>query len=675
MNEVSESIQDYSSAIRSTVWDALLALGGHDLEGPSTLTFGPTPNPQMGDLALPCFVFRGKLAALDDKARNNPAAIAARLAAEILPNAWLEAVGSAGPYLNLTYRLSTLAQVVVREAIERGAAFGGAQVEPQHVVIEFSAPNTNKPQHLGHVRNNVLGESVSRCLAHWGHRVTRVNLVNDRGIHICKSMLAYQLWGDGCSPESLGQKGDHLVGDFYVMFEKRFREEYDLWQQSADGDAAFANWSQTPEGRKAVEGYEKWRATKDVEPAVDAKKKPGRAPQEPRAQFVSGYRDEYFNAVSPLGTQARALLVGWEANEPSIRALWSQLNGWVLEGFNQTYARLGVRFDKVYYESQTYTLGKELVQQGLERGVFYKDETGAVFFDTESIGLPGTKVVQRSDGTSVYITQDLGTALMRHAELGYERMIYVVANEQDYHFKVLFGVLGALEKELEGRFEHLSYGMVTLPRGMGKMKSREGTAVDADELLDEMKQLARKEIEAKLVLEHYTGIDEVEIGRRAEAIGQAALKYYLLDVSPASTMVFDPEKSLDFAGRTGAYCLYAYARTRSLLRKSGWDDSQRDFAALAMLRTEEEKRVVKELMAFHEAVRWAGESRDPSRIAEYLFNLCKSFAFIFTDKKGHPIISCDDPTLRKARIQLVEALGVVLAIGLDLLGIETLEEM
>lgn len=624
------TLKGFEDALHGAVVAALGKLAG-DAEPPvDQIQLSPVPNPELGDVAVACFAFRGKLAGLDDKQRNNPAAVAGALAEAIEVGGPIAEVRAAGPYLNLRFDMQVLTRASIGEIKRVGEQFGGGVVvDGEHIALEFSAPNTNKPQHLGHVRNNVLGESVARILKHAGHKVTRINLVNDRGIHICKSMLAYQLWGEETTPEKAGVKGDHLIGDFYVLFEKKFQEEYSQWKQTEAAGERYQEWLKTRPGMKA-------------------------------------------EASSSLGRQARELLVAWENEDPEVRALWEKLNSWVLAGFEKTYERMGVHFDRVDYESENYLLGKDIVQEGLDKGVFHKRDDGAVAFDLEEVGLDGDKVVLRSDGTSVYITQDLGTAIKRHRELGFDRMIYVVADEQNYHFQVLFGAVEALEPELKGRFEHLAYGLVFLPQG--RMKTREGTVVDADDLMDEMHRVADERIREKIGREHYDGISPEERHKRAEAIGMASLKYLLLDVVPRTTIDFDPDETVNFQGRTGAYLLYNYARTRSLLRKAG-DLPAFEESMLDSLGTDLEMAVVRQLRLWPEAVERAARDRDPSKVSEYLFDLSKTFATMFTDREGHSILKCEDETLRAARLHLTDAVGTVIRTGADLLGINVLEEM
>ncbi len=659
------SVQTFQKEILEAIASACNELGGQI--DASQISLNPVPENQFGDIAMTCFALRGKLSGLDVKAQNNPVAISQALAEKLSGSPLFEGVRACGPYLNMAYNTSNLSQIVLGEILEKGDHFGDAERKDQKVVIEFSGPNTNKPQHLGHLRNNVIGESMSRLLAKAGYDVTKVNIINDRGVHICKSMLVYMKYGEGVTPESAGKKGDHLVGDFYVRFEKEFQAEYKAWLESDEGVKAFDDYQASEAGKKAL------KAIADYEALPEGKKK-GKAPADIFSTFKSETKDKYFNTKSRLGAEATDLLVRWEAGDPEVRRIWKLLNTWVIDGFLDTYKTLGIEFDKLYYESETYKLGKDIIEDGLNRGIFHRLPDKATAFDLSKIGLSGEKIVLRSNGTSVYITQDIGTAIERYKDYEYDKMIYVVADEQNHHFRVLFGILGELRPELSGRFEHLSYGMVTLPNG--RMKSREGTVVDTDDLIEEMARLVREVMDNKSDREHYAEADEAEFERRAQVIALAALKYFLLNITPTSWMEFNPEKSLDLQGRTGAYCLMNYARTRSILRKAGYThQSHVDPAVLAALKTPEEKKVLMTLMQCPDIIQWAASSSDPAKVAEYLFNLCKSFAFIFTDKVGHPILTCEDASVKAARLALVDALGSVLRMGLNLLGIETLEEM
>ena len=659
------SVQNFQNEILEAVASACRELGGEIDAG--QIALNPVPENQFGDIAMTCFALRGKLKNLDPKAQNNPVAISQALAEKLAHSPLFDGVKACGPYLNMAYNTSNLSQIVIGEILKKGEHFGDAERKNQKVVIEFSGPNTKKPQHLGHLRNNVIGESMSRLLDKAGYDVTKVNIINDRGVHICKSMLVYLKYGEGVTPESAGKKGDHLVGDFYVRFEKEFQAEYKAWLESDEGREAFEAYKLSDAGKKAQ------KAIDDYAKLPDDKKK-GKAPADLFAAFKSDTKDKYFNTKSKLGAEATDLLVKWEAGDPEVRRVWKLLNTWVIDGFMDTYKTLGIRFDKLYFESETYKLGKDIIEEGLKNNIFHRLPDGATAFDLTKIGLTGEKIVLRSNGTSVYITQDIGTAIERYKDYAYDKMIYVVADEQNHHFRVLFGILGELRPDLAGRFEHLSYGMVTLPNG--RMKSREGTVVDTDDLIEEMARLVREVMDNKSDREHYADADEAEFSRRSLVIALAALKYFLLNITPTSWMEFNPEKSLDLQGRTGAYCLMNYARTRSILRKAGYvHQDEVDPAVLAALKTPEEKKVLMMLMQCPGVIRWAAESSDPAKIAEYLFNLCKSFAFIFTDKVGHPILTCEDPAVKAARLALVDALGTVLRMGLNLLGIETLEEM
>ena len=613
----------------------------------------PPPNPEMGDLGFPCFPFARV-------ARKAPPMIAQELAQALEGDELIESFSAEGPYVNIRFRPSALAHIIVSEALSKEESFGSSALDtPEHWVLEYSAPNTNKPQHLGHVRNNVLGYSVSRILQHVGHQVTRVNLINDRGIHICKSMLAYQRLGEGATPESTQTKGDHFVGDYYVRFEKAFVEEYSAWLETPAAAEALENWKTSRNGKSAVKA-----AAENKGPA-------------PEKVFRSDYKANYFNEHSEWGIAAKNMLLAWEDGDEEVVQLWKNMNQWVFDGFHQTYDRLGVSFDKVYYESNTYLLGKDVVQRGLETNVFSKLDDGAVIFDLERIGKTGQKVLLRSDGTSVYMTQDLGTALKRFEEYGMDRMAYVVADEQAYHFEVLFGILGVLQEELKGSCMHLSYGMVHLPEG--KMKSREGKVVDADDLMNEMTELAASEIrarEAEAIARGETALTEEEVMTRAEAIGLAALKYYLLSFTPAATMTFDPKKSIDFLGQTGPYCLYAYARIQSLLRKSGdtLDSISWDEQLATLLTSPLEQAVIRALQGMPGAFLWASENGDTSKIADQTYKIAKSFSALYNDK-NHQIVGNSDAQMGAARLYLAQAVGFAVKAGLSCLGIDTIDRM
>lgn len=603
------------------------------------------PNPEMGDLGFPCFVLAKAL-------RKAPPAIAAEVAAAMQPLVGdgdvIAEVLAVGPYVNVRFDKGRLASLVVRQVLSEGGDYGRDSLEStSHWMVEYSAPNTNKPQHLGHVRNNLLGSAVASVLAFAGHKVTRVNLINDRGIHICKSMLAYKLFGNGETPESSGVKGDHLVGAYYVRFEKEFQAEYSAWLAGEDGAARLAEWVEK----------------------LPAKEREGKDAPALAAEFKKAYKDQYFNTASVLGAQARQMLVDWEAGDTDVVALWKTMNSWVFAGFDETYARLGVAFDRVYYESQTYLLGKDVVLKGLEEGKFRRLDDGAIVCDMEPLGLSGQKVLLRRDGTSVYMTQDLGTALARFDEYAMQNMVYVVGDEQDYHFQVLFKVLEVLRPELAGHLQHLSYGMVLLPEG--KMKSREGTVVDADDLMAGMAELA-----SEAIRERYPELGAEELAARSWAIGLAALKYYVLDYNPRTMIHFDPAKSIDFEGRTGPYALYSYARIQSIRRKMGWPelDEAGQAQALSALGTELEMAVVKELADWPHMLEVAARILDPSKVTEYVFRVCKAFSTLYNDRE-HRIVDIADPARRDGLLLLARAVGESVRGALSVLGIETVDEM
>ncbi|MFB6264800.1 MAG: arginine--tRNA ligase, partial [Bradymonadaceae bacterium] len=501
------------------------------------LAFEEPPSAEMGDLGLPCFPLAPHL-------EWSPAAIADELADRLADeldrrgDRLADSVENQGPYVNISFDDGALATLVVSQALDE-RPFGADRVEDcRRWVVEFSAPNTNKPQHVGHVRNDLLGETVSTIAEFAGHDVTRVNLINDRGIHICKSMVAYQLDDDPQTPEDTGKKGDHLVGDYYVEFNDKLQQEYDSWLETEEAEKEFDEWIGSPESRHAVE-----EETDGLSDAQLKQVKEDTELDDPlrtdliRTAFKVDFRDQYFNEYSELGARAKEMLRRWEEGNEEVRRLWKEMNDWVLDGFEETYDRLGVDFDQIDWESETYEEGREVVERGLEEGLFEQKDDGAVVFDLNRIGMDGEKVVLRSDGTSVYITQDLGTALRRRNQLDFDRMTYVVGDEQDYHFDVLFGILSELDPDLEGRLHHLSYGMVDLPSG--RMKSREGEVVDADDLMDEMHDLA-----AQAVRERHGELADEEIDRRAEIIGMAALKFHILDYNPRTRVQFDPEKSI-----------------------------------------------------------------------------------------------------------------------------------
>lgn len=481
------------------------------------------------------------------------------------------------------------------------------------VMVEYSSPNTNKPLHLGHIRNNLLGYSLSEILKANGQRVVKTNIVNDRGIHICKSMLAWQKWGEGCTPESRGQKGDHLVGDFYVLFDKHYKEELSRLQ-------------------------------------------------------AEGKTKEEAEAASPLMAEARELLRKWEEGDAETVALWRRMNEWVYAGFDATYKRLGVDFDKIYYESDTYLVGKDEVLRGLQAGFFQQDEDGSVWADLTAEGLD-RKLLLRSDGTSVYMTQDIGTAKLRFDDYAIDKMVYVVGNEQNYHFQVLSLLLDKLGFEFGRDLLHFSYGMVELPNG--KMKSREGTVVDADDLMDEMTATARQIAEEAGKSKDLSEAEAAEVARR---VGLGSLKYFILKVDPRKNMVFDPSESIDFNGNTGSFIQYTYARIRSVLRRAeeaGINFTQ-SFVGQGLSLSNKEIELIARLADYAEVVKEAGKNYSPALIANYVYDLVKEYNQFYHD---FSILREDNVALRSFRLALSHSVAGIIARAMGLLGIEMPERM
>ena len=476
------------------------------------------------------------------------------------------------------------------------------------VMVEYSSPNTNKPLHLGHVRNNLLGYSLSEILKANGYKVIKTNIVNDRGIHICKSMLAWQKWGEGVTPESAGKKGDHLIGDFYVLFDKHFKEEVKQLQ-------------------------------------------------------AQGMSEDEAKEASPLMKEAREMLVKWEQNDPEVRKLWETMNSWVYAGFDETYRKMGVDFDKIYYESQTYLEGKELVLKGLEEGKMYRKEDGSVWADLTPEGLDH-KLLLRSDGTSVYMTQDIGTAKLRFRDFPIDKMVYVVGNEQNYHFQVLAILLDRLGFKWGKDLKHFSYGMVELPEG--KMKSREGTVVDADDLIATMVADA-----TETAAERLAEMPEDEAREVARKVGLGALKYFLLKVDPKKNMLFNPKESIDFNGDTGPFIQYTYARIRSVLRKAAESGFDANTEVLAEP-NKKEAALIQKIDDFRNVVAEAGKKYSPTVIAKYCYELAKEYNQFYHD---FSILKEENKPVRNLRLELSAITARTLKAGLALLGIEVPERM
>ena len=520
----------------------------------------------------------------------------------------IAAFNSVKGFLNLSF--SGVYWNEVLKDIAQAPQYGQLPSTGKRIMVEFSSPNTNKPLHLGHIRNNLLGDSVSRILKASGNEVIKSTIVNDRGVHICKSMLAWEKQFQGKTPESTGIKGDHLVGDCYVAFDKMYKAE--------------------------------------VAKLVD-----------------EGMSEEEAKKQAPSLKEAHEMLLKWEQNDPKVRELWSMMNGWVYKGFDETYAAMGISFDQVDHESETYLLGKELVQKGLESGVFEKEADGSVWCDLTADGLD-RKLVLRGDGTSVYITQDLGTAERRFAKYNLDSHVYVVGNEQDYHFQVLKLILGKLGFEWAPRIYHLSYGMVELPEG--KMKSREGTVVDADDLIRNMYEEAKKTSEESGKL---ADMGEAEKEALYHTIGLGALKYFIIKVDPKKTMLFNPKESIDFNGNTGPFIQYTHARICSILRKAEAEFSPED-AAMSLAPGAKEVRLVQLLSLFPGKVEEAGASLSPSVLANYSYDLAKEFNQYYHET---PILKEENPVLLRYRLVLISTIAVVLRRAMGLLGIDLPERM
>ncbi|MBR5657067.1 MAG: arginine--tRNA ligase [Prevotella sp.] len=514
-------------------------------------------------------------------------------------------------FLNLV--VSPAAWLQLLADIDGNADFGmkKATDESPLVMIEYSSPNTNKPLHLGHVRNNLLGWSLAKIMEANGNQVVKTNIVNDRGIHICKSMLAWQKWGNGETPETSGKKGDHLIGDYYVAFDKHYREEV-------------------------------------------------------KELVAQGMDEEKAKQEAPLIKEAHEMLVKWEQGDPEVRALWEKMNSWVYAGFDETYKALGVSFDKIYYESQTYLVGKKKVEEGLEKGLFFRKDDNSVWADLTDAGLD-QKLLLRSDGTSVYMTQDIGTAQMRFQDYPIDKMIYVVGNEQNYHFQVLSLLLDRLGFKWGKDLVHFSYGMVELPNG--KMKSREGTVVDADDLVATMVSDARQMSEDKV--NKIEGISDEEKDQIARIVGMGALKYFILKVDARKNMLFNPEESIDFNGNTGPFIQYTHARIRSILRKAG-DASTLLNSSTPTLLNEKEIALIQKMNEFPAVVEQAGKDYSPSGIANYCYELTKEFNQFYHD---YSILGAESEESKAVRLVIARNVAKTIKNGMALLGIEVPERM
>ncbi|MBN1990782.1 MAG: arginine--tRNA ligase [Bacteroidales bacterium] len=526
-------------------------------------------------------------------------------------NPEIEAFNVVKGFLNLSLSHSFWSGLLAAVSADSSYGFAPKGSTGKTVMVEYSSPNTNKPLHLGHIRNNLLGYSVSRIIEANGNNVHKVNLVNDRGIHICKSMLAWQKFGKGETPESTGKKGDHLVGDYYVRFDKEYKKQIEV-------------------------------------------------------QKLQGLTEDDAKAKAPIMLEAQDMLRQWEAKDPEVYSLWETMNGWVYDGFAKTYADLGIEFDKVYYESQTYILGKSIVNEGLEKGVFYKRPDGSVWINLTNDGLD-EKLLLRGDGTSVYITQDIGTALQRFSEFHLNDHIYVVGNEQEYHFQVLKLILKKLGYEWSEHLFHLSYGMVQLPEG--KMKSREGTVVDADDLVEEMIATAKGMAEELGKLDNLTP-DEAEKVYRM--VGLGALKYFILKVDPKKSMTFNPKESIDFNGNTGPFIQYTHARIQSVLRKAADAGISISGTINPNALGAKEKELLKQIVSFPEVVAQAGASFSPALIANYAFEVAKEFNQFYHD---FSILKEENADVKLLRLMLSKEVGSIIRKAMWLLGIDVPERM
>jgi len=512
-------------------------------------------------------------------------------------------------FLNLS--IADAAWLNVLTQINSDAEYGNLPSNGQKVMVEFSSPNTNKPLHLGHLRNNFLGDAVSKILSAAGYDVMKVNLVNDRGIHICKSMLAYQKLGNGETPESAGLKGDHLIGKYYVLFDQEYKKEIEgLIHQGTD-----------PE---------------------EAKKK------------------------APLMLEAQEMLRKWEEGDEATVALWKQMNGWVYDGFNTTYDTMGISFDKIYHESETYLLGKDIIEEGLQKEVFFKKDDNSVWADLSDEKLD-EKLVLRGDGTSVYITQDIGTCELKHQDFPFDKSVYVVGNEQDYHFKVLFSIMKKLGRDYAEGLYHLSYGMVDLPSG--KMKSREGTVVDADDLMQEMFETAEKQTRELGKIE---GLTEDEAQQLYRTLGLGALKYFLMKVDPKKRMLFNPQESIEFQGNTGPFVQYTHARISAILRRAASLEVGTEFSSEGINLNPRELELINKLAEYPKTVSLAAADYSPALVAQHVYELAKTYNGFYQDV---PIFNEEDANLVKFRVSLSQSVAKVIRHGMGLLGINVPERM
>jgi arginyl-tRNA synthetase len=618
--------------LSTAVRNAVNSLFGLEINA-TDVQISPTRKEFEGDLTVVCFPYT-KAAKL--KPQDIGEAIGRYIVAHCAEVSHYNVVQG---FLNISFSDAFWNDFLKKQVLPN-PTFGESPKTGKRILIEFSSPNTNKPLHLGHIRNILLGWSTHNLLKANGNDVVTCKVVNDRGVHICKSMLAWQRFGNGETPTTNGIKGDHLVGKYYVQFEKAFQAEYAAWQLT---DAAHEIWTTNPKSKADDSDTARYEF------------------------FKSFYKNHYFNEISELGTSCKKMLQDWEANDKAVRELWATMNGWVYAGFDTTYERLGVAFDFRDYESQTYLLGKEIIEKGLENNIFYRRDDSSVWIDLTDAKLD-EKLVLRSDGTSVYITQDIGTANTRNEKYNFQGMIYVVADEQDYHFKVLFEILKRLGEPYADGLHHLSYGMVNLPEG--RMKSREGTVVDADDLMDEVIAEAKEQSGERGELQGLSAAEQHAIHR---SLGMSALKYHILKVSPQKSMVFDPRESVDMQGQTGPYIQNAFVKTKSVERKAaieGIDISSSDTTGYTILPAE--KDILQILQNYPNTISMAARDYNPADICTYAFLLAKAYHRFWHE---HKILGIDDDAARNFRILLSKAVGQVLVHSMAILGIEMPERM
>lgn len=611
-------------AVQNIVCQYLKLIHGEQIS-PEKVLINPTPSDFSGDYSVVIFP-------LAKIVRKSPDIVAEEVGAFLKQNV-PEIVGFniVKGFLNLEigedYWHHFLSDIALSET------YGRQPTKGKKVMVEYSSPNTNKPLHLGHVRNILLGWSCSQLLEAVGYEVIKTQIINDRGIAICKSMLSWKKWAKGKTPESTGTKPDRFVGDWYVLFEQKSKEEYDAWQNSEVGKTIFEHQKKAGQDEKS---------------------------------FFKEYKNKWFNEYSTLGAEVRDMLLRWEAADPETIALWKQMNAWVYEGFDQTYRDLGVSFDKLYYESDTYLLGKDIVEEGLSKNVFFKKDDGSVWVDLTDIG-QDQKVLLRADGTSVYITQDLGTARMRYRELGCERYVYVVADEQNYHFQVLFEVLKRMGEPYADGLHHLSYGLVELPTG--RMKTREGTVVDADDLVAEVLHLASRQSAERGEIE---GISPESKAENLRLVGMGALKFFIIKVHPKKKMIFNPEESVDLQGQTGPYIQYSYVRINGLIQRVEKEGISLLPANNYVGLQPQEKDILVSLHDYPGVVARAADEYDPSLVANFCYDLAKKYHRFWHDLS---VFNAESPEARAFRLQLSRAVGNVLRSGMGLLGIEMPERM